>query len=258
MAYFDDSPEVDVLAEASANTTCVNNNDETEKHLQEAHEMLSTLREENVQLKESLAQLTDKVQTLQQRETIMTSNVSKESEELRRRIHTLEKQLKEGGGAAPVHSGKGTGSSEEEMEKIKVLKAEVKRLNAKLKETREELRKRDMTGDVSVEQLKAELQLLANEVVPTKCKLAEYVAMADRIGIQYPFSDEMERCAVLRMKAMRPKSPPKKAHSNTTLRASTTEKNGKAANATPKKGTSSKKVKVRQAQEDAADAEDLR
>ncbi|CCW65028.1 unnamed protein product [Phytomonas sp. EM1] len=49
----------------------------------------------------------------------------------------------------------------------------------------------------------AELAALLAELLPTKAKLLEYVAMGDRLGLPYPFPPELEGAAVVRLKAMK-------------------------------------------------------
>ncbi|KAG5476548.1 hypothetical protein LSCM1_04263 [Leishmania martiniquensis] len=63
-------------------------------------------------------------------------------------------------------------------------------------------------GDVRKWQLQlkqkdAEITALAKQLMPTKEKLAEYMAMADRLGLQYPFPPELEGATVMRLKALR-------------------------------------------------------
>ncbi|KAG5499698.1 hypothetical protein JIQ42_05179 [Leishmania sp. Namibia] len=62
-------------------------------------------------------------------------------------------------------------------------------------------------GDVRKLQLQlrqkdAEIKALADQLMPTKEKLVEYMAMADRLGLQYPFPPALEGATVLRLKAL--------------------------------------------------------
>ncbi|CAG9576576.1 conserved hypothetical protein [Leishmania major strain Friedlin] len=62
-------------------------------------------------------------------------------------------------------------------------------------------------GDVrklqrQLKQKDAEIKVLADQLMPTKEKLAEYMAMADRLGLRYPFPPELEGATVLRLKAL--------------------------------------------------------
>ncbi|CBZ28072.1 conserved hypothetical protein [Leishmania mexicana MHOM/GT/2001/U1103] len=53
-----------------------------------------------------------------------------------------------------------------------------------------------------LKQKDAEIKVLADQLMPTKEKLVEYMAMADRLGLQYPFPPELEGTTVLRLKAL--------------------------------------------------------
>lgn len=53
-----------------------------------------------------------------------------------------------------------------------------------------------------LKQRDAEIKALADQLMPTKEKLVEYMAMADRLGLQYPFPPELEGSTVLRLKAL--------------------------------------------------------
>ncbi|KAK7197716.1 hypothetical protein NESM_000723600 [Novymonas esmeraldas] len=62
-------------------------------------------------------------------------------------------------------------------------------------------------GDVrklqrQLRQKDAEIKALADQLMPTKETLVEYMAMADRLGLQYPFPAELEGATVLRLKAL--------------------------------------------------------
>ncbi|CBZ35138.1 hypothetical protein, conserved [Leishmania donovani] len=53
-----------------------------------------------------------------------------------------------------------------------------------------------------LKQKDAEIKVLADQLMPTKEKLVEYMAMADRLGLRYPFPPELEGATVLRLKAL--------------------------------------------------------
>ncbi|KPA74075.1 hypothetical protein ABB37_09375 [Leptomonas pyrrhocoris] len=53
-----------------------------------------------------------------------------------------------------------------------------------------------------LKQKDAEIKALADQLMPTKEKLVEYMAMADRLGLQYPFPPELEGATVMRLKAL--------------------------------------------------------
>ncbi|GET89615.1 hypothetical protein, conserved [Leishmania tarentolae] len=53
-----------------------------------------------------------------------------------------------------------------------------------------------------LKQKDAEIKTLAAQLMPTKEKLVEYMAMADRLGLQYPFPPELEGATVLRLRAL--------------------------------------------------------
>lgn len=53
--------------------------------------------------------------------------------------------------------------------------------------------KREIELKAELDNLRAELDIVASQLLPTKEKLSEYMAMADRIGMKYPFSAEHEK-----------------------------------------------------------------
>ncbi|KAG5502302.1 hypothetical protein GH5_05277 [Leishmania sp. Ghana 2012 LV757] len=55
---------------------------------------------------------------------------------------------------------------------------------------------------LQLRQKDAEIKALADQLMPTKEKLVEYMAMADRLGLQYPFPPALEGATVLRLKAL--------------------------------------------------------
>lgn len=71
-------------------------------------------------------------------------------------------------------------------------------------------------GDVrrlqrQLKQKDAEIKALADQLMPTKEKLVEYMAMADRLGLQYPFPPELEGATVMRLKALQVPVPVRSA-----------------------------------------------
>ncbi|KAL7710452.1 hypothetical protein N2W54_006025 [Lotmaria passim] len=63
--------------------------------------------------------------------------------------------------------------------------------NAELRKLQKKLKQKD-----------AEIKALADQLMPTKEKLVEYMAVADRLGLQYPFPPELEGATVMRLKAL--------------------------------------------------------
>ncbi|KAG5502028.1 hypothetical protein JKF63_04305 [Porcisia hertigi] len=55
---------------------------------------------------------------------------------------------------------------------------------------------------LQLRQKDAEMRALADQLIPAKEKLAEYMAMGDRLGLQYPFPPELGGSTVLRLKAL--------------------------------------------------------
>jgi chromosome segregation ATPase len=62
-----------------------------------------------------------------------------------------------------------------------------------------------------LKQKDAEIKALADQLMPTKEKLVEYMAMADRLGLQYPFPPELEGATVMRLKALHVSLDPRAA-----------------------------------------------
>ncbi|XQJ27952.1 hypothetical protein NXY56_003958 [Leishmania guyanensis] len=62
-----------------------------------------------------------------------------------------------------------------------------------------------------LKQRDAEIKTLSDQLMPTKEKLVEYMAMADRLGLQYPFPPELEGATVLRLKALHLPMTPRSA-----------------------------------------------
>lgn len=54
-----------------------------------------------------------------------------------------------------------------------------------------------------LDEVRAELEVVASQLLPLKEKLSEYMAMADRIGIPYPFSEEYERRLARKMRSLK-------------------------------------------------------
>ncbi|CBH13958.1 hypothetical protein, conserved [Trypanosoma brucei gambiense DAL972] len=262
LVRFDDGPAVDVLAHGadSPSYRSVGNEREAESlaaQLKESNDKLSVLQEENGKLKESIADLTEKLRMMQD---YTTNDLERQVEELQEKIQQLEQQLESA--AEPVASilpvDEKTVNGDEADKKLRLLTTENKRLRSKLRQAREALRKKEGGDDASVEQLKAELQMLAGEVVPMKNKLAEYMAMADRIGIQYPFSEEMEKAALLNLNAVQTKKSHKKSRNSATKIEIGADEKDRGSSGHTKKRTSSKKIKDRHSHTVAEVSEDLR
>ncbi|KPI88892.1 hypothetical protein ABL78_2009 [Leptomonas seymouri] len=70
-----------------------------------------------------------------------------------------------------------------------------------------------------LKQKDAEIKALADQLMPTKEKLVEYMAMADRLGLQYPFPPELEGATVMRLKALHVPIDPRAASAPALARA---------------------------------------
>ncbi|KAH9577696.1 hypothetical protein LSM04_008644 [Trypanosoma melophagium] len=204
MARLDELQETDVLEDAAVTAAFaaagIGNNggkeqfgEEHEKRrltMEQAEKELSSLRQENTQLREKIAALTDELNAARNDLELATGDVVKQRAELREKISLLELQQLQ---------NKNTTQMEEQLRRLGV---ENKRLSDQLEALTPLTRIPKNPSDATIQQLKAELFTLTKELVPTKNKLVEYMAMADRLGIQYPFSPEMEGTAVLRLKAL--------------------------------------------------------
>ncbi|RNF12342.1 hypothetical protein TraAM80_00353 [Trypanosoma rangeli] len=148
------------------------------------------LRAENARHKENVATLTQELVDARDDLELATKDVDSRTTELYEQIQFLESQLRSHSADAQKDTDSHrlvTGSS---------------RLHSELGETTNAVNTVTGNPDAKVQRLQLELQNLARELVQTKNKLVEYMAMADRLGIHYPFSPDMEGAAVLRLKAM--------------------------------------------------------
>ncbi|KAF8296797.1 hypothetical protein TcYC6_0087000 [Trypanosoma cruzi] len=194
MANIDDLQETDVLAVAAADEGVRQQQqqqlEQQRESLEKLEQELSTLRDENVRLKENIATLTQELLGAHDDLELARKGADSKTAELRGQIQLLEAQLRN-----RLPNTDGETELHRLAEENRQLQSEVSLLSDSMNAT---------TGnpDATVQRLKAELQALAKELVPTKNKLVEYMAMADRLGIHYPFSPDMEGVAVLRLKAM--------------------------------------------------------
>ncbi|EKF34013.1 hypothetical protein MOQ_002400 [Trypanosoma cruzi marinkellei] len=194
LAKIDDLQETDVLAVAAADEGVRQQQqqqlEQQRESLEKLEQELSILRDENVRLKENIATLTQELVGAHDDFELARKTVDSTTAELRGQIQLLEAQLRN-------CSANTDGETELHRlaEENKQLQSEVSLLSDSMNAT-------IGNSDVTVQRLKAELRALAKELVPTKNKLVEYMAMADRLGIHYPFSPDMEGVAVLRLKAM--------------------------------------------------------
>ncbi|CAD2221345.1 hypothetical protein AGDE_15101 [Angomonas deanei] len=62
---------------------------------------------------------------------------------------------------------------------------------SELKQLRKQIRQKD-----------AEIRALSDQLLPAKQKLVEYMAMADRLGLSYPFPSELEGATVMRLRSL--------------------------------------------------------
>ncbi|KAF8280469.1 hypothetical protein TcBrA4_0097220 [Trypanosoma cruzi] len=194
MAKIDDLQETDVLAVAAADEGVRQQQqqqlEQQRESLEKLEQELSTLCDENVRLKENIATLTQELLGAHDDLELARKGTDSKTAELRGQIQLLEAQLRN-----CLANADGETELHRLAEENRQLQSEVSLLSDSMNAT---------TGnpDATVQRLKAELQALAKELVPTKNKLVEYMAMADRLGIHYPFSPDMEGVAVLRLKAM--------------------------------------------------------
>ncbi|KEG11379.1 hypothetical protein DQ04_02681020 [Trypanosoma grayi] len=191
MAHLGNLQETDVLTVAAVATGGGGEAEQQRSALAKAERELQVLHQENVQLKERIAALTEELHNAHDDLELATSDVDKQTVGLREQIRFLELQLK--------NSPSGAQAAEA---RLRSLGEENRRLQAELESLAHSLQTPTEATNVAVQRLKEELRALAKELVPTKNKLVEYMAMADRLGIQYPFSADMEGTAVVRLKAM--------------------------------------------------------
>ncbi|ESL08582.1 hypothetical protein TRSC58_03712 [Trypanosoma rangeli SC58] len=194
LAHVDDLQETDVLALAAADGAV---KQQTQAQLQQQRDTIEkleqevlVLQEENARLKENVATLTQELVDARDDLELATKDVESRTAELHERIQFLELQLRS-------HSTDAQKDTE-----LRRLVAGSSRPHSELGVTTNAVNTVTSNPDAKVQRLQSELQSLARELVPTKNKLVEYMAMADRLGIHYPFSPDMEGAAVLRLKAM--------------------------------------------------------
>eukprot|EP00796_Vickermania_ingenoplastis_P003999 gene3999-2854_t len=145
---------------------------------------LERLQAENVNLKKMIEKLTQEVEQLQGHNEVAAG--SAEENELTR----LRKELREA-----------ITTTEKLKQQRDQAKAECKR--TKTLSTPGGPSEKEKVLEDELRSLRAELQTVAEQLLPTKEKLLEYMAMADRIGIPYPFSDEYERRLARKMRSIK-------------------------------------------------------
>ncbi|ORC92797.1 uncharacterized protein TM35_000021230 [Trypanosoma theileri] len=266
MAHLDELKETDVLevsdvaAAASsyrAQEQLAEEHQQRKMALENAEKELSMLRDENLQLKEKIATLTDELNTAREDlERATGGDVDKQKIGLKENISLLELQQFQ------------TPRTTQMEEQIRQLSEENKGLKTKLETLKTLTQGPSNSPDVNVQQLKAELSALTKELVPTKNKLVEYMAMSDRLGIQYPFSAEMEGTAVLRLKAMhfdsrtgrvRASSAPRHLYASNNNDDNVSRSRGKKTDLLPRiKSKVKKHQKKKQENEVGDNVEDLR
>ncbi|KAH8618833.1 hypothetical protein ERJ75_000244300 [Trypanosoma vivax] len=179
------------------------------EQLRETEQKLASLQQESAEHSQMICELTEKLRAAHGELERSTADFKKRRAEFRQRIRTLESRLQDAGADSDKKGAKAeNATSSTELEQLQFLSSENKRLTAELTAVIQSMRGGADGSCASMEQLQAELQALARELVPTKNKLAEYMAMADRLGIRYPFSPEMEGAAVLRMGSVSSKAAP--------------------------------------------------
>ena len=99
------------------------------------------------------------------------------------------------------------GDSEPTDRMVKELEERVEELEIELRQRDEADLKRVLTEQATpsrVAQAEKETNRLARELAPLKARIAEQSAVLDRLGIPYPFPEEFERVAKLRLAQLRP------------------------------------------------------
>lgn len=145
------------------------------------------LQNENLKLKKSIEMLNEEVDKL--REQIAPSS----------------------GGAVSLHSSSDTLQLRKDLEEALALadKLKVERDQAKMECKRVKVlnaggsTEREQELERELEEVRAELEVVAAQLLPIKEKLSEYIAMADRIGIPYPFSAEYEQKLGRKMRSLK-------------------------------------------------------
>lgn len=173
--------EEDVLCAAAASPPS-----NAQKQRAEAGAIVSSFQDRN-----------DALELLQQENLRLKSTIEKLSKELEVLQANGGKGASEGAGVSNVRK-----ELQEAVAAVEKLRQERDDVKAELKRAQALNRKGPVGGSSSgkereleeeLKHVKAELRSVAEQLLPTKEKLSEYEAMADRVGISYPFSMEFEK-----------------------------------------------------------------
>lgn len=141
---------------------------------------------------------------------------------LRRTVEHLREDLERlqggAGGSVGRENSPGTAAADGELARLRKEVREVTATAEKLKRERDDAKaelkrskalnnkgrsEKEKELEKELHHLQAELRVVSEQLLPTKEKLSEYMGMADRIGITYPFCEEHERKLARKMRSIK-------------------------------------------------------